>query len=148
VGVLERGSFVGGRLNLNGAGRAVAASGKVILTRSRLGKSLGQAGTFQAFRLGLMVADVGRWVGERGRGSGGHGGCQGKVRELIDADEGGGGSAWGAGGGGGTRMYAGCCQGGLGNMRSAPPVKGGPKARGGVAAASPAAVAAGAVRRR
>jgi len=33
--VLERGSLVGGRLNLNGAGRAVSAGERVILTRSR-----------------------------------------------------------------------------------------------------------------
>ena len=65
VGVLERGSFVGGRLNLNGAGRAVAASGKVILTRSRLGKSLGQAGTFQ----GLQTGSHGRRRGALGRGA-------------------------------------------------------------------------------
>ena len=94
-----------------------------------------------------MVADVGRWVGERGRGSGGHGGCQGTVRELIDEDEGGAGSAWG-GGEGGTGLYAGCCRGGLGNLRSAPSVKGGPRARGDVATASLAAVASAAVRRR
>ena len=52
-----------------------------------------------------MVADVGRWVGERGRGSGGHGGCQGTVRELIDEDEGGGGSAWGGGRGGSVTWW-------------------------------------------
>jgi len=38
-------------------------------------------------------------VGERGRGSGGHGGCQGTARELIDEDESGGGSALGGRGG-------------------------------------------------
>jgi len=101
VGVLERGSFVGGRLKLNGAGRAVAASGRVILTRSRPVYSLGRAGLCQGFQTGSMVADVGRWVGERGRGSGGHGDCHpGTVRELIDGDGGGDGSAWGGGGGG------------------------------------------------
>jgi len=59
-------------------------------------------------------------------------------------------AARGEGGGGGTkfRLYSSCCQGGLGDLRSAPPVKGEPRARGGVATASPAAVAAAAVRRR
>jgi len=56
--------------------------------------------------------------------------------------------ARGEGGGAATGLYAGCCQGGLGDLRSAPSVKGGPRARGGVATASPAAVAAAAVRRR
>jgi len=56
--------------------------------------------------------------------------------------------ARGEGRGGGNGLYAGCRQGGLGDLRSAPPVEGGPRARGGVATASPAAIAAAAERRR